>query len=968
MPLLCRPASPNALHLRVNLRCRTPPRLFLLLLRTRFPPFGRRLRSAAASGGQRNRGAWSGSDGGSPDYFAGWSAAGNGGSASSGKEKLEGMLGAALAGLLFVAGVTFAALSIYSKRAHGANREMEPVTTEQESFISSDVDENVDRDFLPEISGEATKSRLDVLQNGDVDTEATFIHAKSTQVDGDATERTFDQDNTEVVEEINDSPLPDGFNTSNADFPTNAAGAGVPPSKEIIKDFDAATLSETENSVTGNDVNMLRTMTHDDLVQSDIVCIDDHYEGSIKAAENSNFEVPFDQFVGSESQFDAASEENLVSQVGSQDLVVISRSFTEDQAFGENKMHSPESFTLDLPSSNPIENASPETSFNLDFRDTYSLLLQNDSVNSSEDLIDSQSRAIHSVTVLEKLGQIESDLKSVNQNGTLSPDSPLNKQSSHSGIPAPCHISATHQIPIGKVLVPPLVDQVQGQALAALQFLKVIEADVQPEAVCTRREYARWLVIASSNLSRTTLSKIYPAMYIENITELAFDDVTQEDPDFPYIQGLAEAGLISSKLSLMDLGHSSNQQDSVLFLPEGPVSRLDLISWKMAVERRQLPQVDQNDLYQCSGYIDIHKINPDAWPALVADLSSGEQGISALAFGRTRLFQPDKPVTKAQAAIALATGDAAEVVNEELARIQAESLAETAVNAHAALVAQLENDLNANFEKELTKEKEKAKALEILAEEVKVELDRLKTEREDEHNSQIKEHAAVESEMEVLSRLRHELEEQLQSLMSNKLEISFERDKINKLRQEAESQNHVIAQLQYELEVERKAMHLARSWAEEEAKRVKEYAKVLEEARIRWKGHLIDVVNGGLQNKAFTVTALEQSPVEPTIERGESLVKNLKSMAAELRFRSSATIEKVAEKILSLITTLKQQALAASTQVLDLWKNLAAKAKYSVDGVQENASEFSCFVGDRTRRMVEDCKEGVGKIRQKFKT
>lgn len=150
------------------------------------------------------------------------------------------------------------------------------------------------------------------------------------------------------------------------------------------------------------------------------------------------------------------------------------------------------------------------------------------------------------------------------------------------------------------------------------------------------------------------------------------------------------------------------------------------------------------------------------------------------------------------------------MVNEEFARIQAESLAETAVNAHAALVAQLENDLNANFDKELTKEKEKAKALEILAEEVKVELDRLKTEREDKHNSLIKERAAVESEMEVLSRLRHELEEQLQSLMSNKLEISFERDKINKLRQEAESQNHVIAQLQYELEVERKAMHLAR--------------------------------------------------------------------------------------------------------------------------------------------------------------
>lgn len=36
---------------------------------------------------------------------------------------------------------------------------------------------------------------------------------------------------------------------------------------------------------------------------------------------------------------------------------------------------------------------------------------------------------------------------------------------------------------------------------------------------------------------RSTVSKVYPAMYIENFTELAFDDVTPEDPDFPSIQG-----------------------------------------------------------------------------------------------------------------------------------------------------------------------------------------------------------------------------------------------------------------------------------------------------------------------------------------------------------------------------------------------------------------------------------------------
>lgn len=38
-------------------------------------------------------------------------------------------------------------------------------------------------------------------------------------------------------------------------------------------------------------------------------------------------------------------------------------------------------------------------------------------------------------------------------------------------------------------------------------------------------------------------------------------------------------------------------------------------------------------LYQISGFIDVDKIHPDACPALVADISAGEQGIMALAFG-----------------------------------------------------------------------------------------------------------------------------------------------------------------------------------------------------------------------------------------------------------------------------------------------------------------------------------------------
>ncbi|CAA6655584.1 unnamed protein product [Spirodela intermedia] len=563
------------------------------------------------------------------------------------------------------------------------------------------------------------------------------------------------------------------------------------------------------------------------------------------------------------------------------------------------------------------------------------------------------------------------------------------KSFSSAGIPAPSLVSAASQVPPGKVLVPATVDQVQGQALAALQVLKVIEADIEPGAICSRREYARWLVSASSILSRNTASKVYPAMYIENVTELAFDDVTPQDPDFPFIQGLAEAGLISSKLSRSDLDlPASGDQDSSLFSPESPVSRQDLVSWKMALERRQLPDVDRKILHQCSGYIDIDRINPDAWPAIVADLSSREHGIIPLAFGYTRLFQPDKPVTKAQAAIALTTGEASEMVAEELTRIEAESMADAAVAAHTALVAQVEQDLNASFEKELAVEKQKVDAVEKLAQEAKLELEKLRREREEENGTLIRGRSAVESEMEVLSKLRNEVEEQLQSLMGNKMEMAFEREKILKLRKEAEKENDAIVQLQYELEVERKALSMARAWAEEEAKRAIEQAKALEEARERWERHgLKVVVEGSLRDDELAGTtwlnAGNQSPLQETINRGEGVLEKLRAMAVGISGNSAVAMERMIQIISSAVSALKQflsklpgaVAATACKSVEDLrgaaseLSSVAAeRSSRSIQELRESASGFYSGVRDGAKRAVEDCREGVEKITQKFKT
>ena len=150
------------------------------------------------------------------------------------------------------------------------------------------------------------------------------------------------------------------------------------------------------------------------------------------------------------------------------------------------------------------------------------------------------------------------------------------------------------------------------------------------------------------------------------------------------------------------------------------------------------------------------------------------------------------------------------MVLEELARIEAEKIAEAAVSAHGALVAQVEKDLNASYERDLKKEREKVETLEKLAEEARMELDRLRAEREEEKNILLRGRAAVESEMEVLSKLRSEVEEQLHSVLSKKVEISFEKSRIEKLHKEIENENLAVVQLQYELEVERKALSMAR--------------------------------------------------------------------------------------------------------------------------------------------------------------
>ncbi|XP_049393532.1 uncharacterized protein LOC125857920 isoform X2 [Solanum stenotomum] len=847
------------------------------------------------------------------------------------------MVGAGAAGIILVSGLTFAALSISRRSSTRIKQQMVPLTAQEEMSIDSDNQNDIvqeekgvgDNEFKDNSGEEVQAGRIsEDTDDGNPSSVGVFVdESHETHIQHDLDDRKASDDAVVASEAISESPEVT-FVTSSYESEEDSLGAGKP---------EPTTEPEQKNY---ND---------DEVAAASVISPNSTYEIDNQVGV-SNLGGPGHSEISLDSP--PIEPSNLNTAVNPQSEALLEPMITHE-------------VYVETQSSFSTTNVDPSVMLEIPIDGDKSSFEVN---KSNRDEV--PGTASVSTTAYDHLGN---DFKDMNASRSSFNSTDPGDVFTSAGIPAPSTISPALQAPPGRVLVPALFDQVQGQALSALQALKVIESDVQPGDLCTRREYARWLVSASSALSRTTISKVYPAMYIENVTDLAFDDITPEDPDFPSIQGLAEAGLLSSKLSRRDMQSSlDDDQSPVFFCPESPLSRQDLVSWKMAIEKRQLPIVDQKAVQRVSGFIDVGKIHPDAWPALVADLSSGEQGIVALAFGYTRLFQPDKPVTKAQAAIALATGEASDIVGEELARIEAESMAEKAVSAHNALVAEVEKDVNASFEKELLLEREKIDAVEKLAEEARRELESLRAQREEENLALMKERAVVDSEMEILSRLRRDVEEQLQTLMSDKLEITYDKERIEKLRKDAEFETQEIARLQYELEVERKALSLARTWAEDEARKAREQAKALEEARDRWQKQGIKVVvDNDLQEEANAGVTWQNAgneSVESTVNRAETLVDKLKEMADTVRGKSRETIHMIIEKIMLLITMLKEWALKAGKQTEELKDAAMSKMGNSVQGLQQSSAEVGSALKDGVKRFADDCRGGVEKISQKFKT
>lgn len=181
--------------------------------------------------------------------------------------------------------------------------------------------------------------------------------------------------------------------------------------------------------------------------------------------------------------------------------------------------------------------------------------------------------------------------------------------------------------------------------LAGLGVLGTGESNdaLQPNEAIDRSTFVRWLV--------TTHNYFYgdrPSRQIRLGTENdapLFQDVPKTHPDFAYIQGLAMAGFLPSSLT----GEQTN-----LFRPDAPLTRETLLQWKVPLDmQKNLTTTSIDRIEQTWGFKDSNRINPSALSAVAADYGNGDLSNIRRVFGQTLILQPQKTVTRAEAAAAL---------------------------------------------------------------------------------------------------------------------------------------------------------------------------------------------------------------------------------------------------------------------------------------------------------------------------
>ncbi|KAL8052799.1 hypothetical protein ABFS82_05G028500 [Erythranthe guttata] len=388
----------------------------------------------------------------------------------------------------------------------------------------------------------------------------------------------------------------------------------------------------------------------------------------------------------------------------------------------------------------------------------------------------------------------------------------------------------TKEEKLERIIIPFAVDSAQREALLALKTLEIVEGDVKGDELCTRREYARWLVLSNLLLERRRNHRVNTSAALSGSRITAFNDVGVEDPDFEYIQSLAEAGIVRSKLS-----DGSNSNEAVEFFPERFICRQDLVNWKAKLEYEVVPGINEEISRKNIGFLDVKEIASNVLVDLFVDIRADEKSIIRGVFGQSKRLQPSKPCTKGQAAVALTSGRTTEFIKDELSRIEAENILRQ-IEFREVVSELLESGKIKQFW-ETKIEEERNRGLEVEAN-YRSAISALEQEKNFQENALaefVKQKAALDCQEQLLSSLKAEVANLSERICIERNECIDEQCGMKDIKRDLEANFEGLVDAKSILEAEVEALRILRSWIEDEARKSQARAKVLLEAGRRWK-------------------------------------------------------------------------------------------------------------------------------------
>lgn len=166
-----------------------------------------------------------------------------------------------------------------------------------------------------------------------------------------------------------------------------------------------------------------------------------------------------------------------------------------------------------------------------------------------------------------------------------------------------------------------------------------------PNQPIKRSTFVRWMVETNNRINRDRPTRQFRLASPES-SDPVYTDVPRSHPDFPYIQGLAEAGYLPSTLTGDDTDKT--------FQPETALNRETLLQWKVPIDQQKpLPTVTVAKVKELWGFKDAEKVTPRAASAIVADYANDELSNIRRLIGASLLLQPQKAVSRAEATAAL---------------------------------------------------------------------------------------------------------------------------------------------------------------------------------------------------------------------------------------------------------------------------------------------------------------------------